>query len=66
MHHFSNRIAHTTAFVTSADIKDHRDKCDANHFHQAGHSIQNVRVKGLWLLIHRHCQRQEGHGVVPD
>ena len=36
-----------------ADIKYHsrRDKSVASHFNQAGHSIHNVRVKGLWLLF---------------
>ncbi|WP_419640437.1 hypothetical protein, partial [Thiolapillus sp.] len=34
-----------------ADIKHHRDKPVANHFNQAGHSIHNIRVKGLWLLF---------------
>ena len=29
----------------------HRDKLVANHFNQAGHSIHNIRVKGLWLLF---------------
>ena len=28
------------------DIKYHRNK--PNHFHQAGHSIHNVRAKGMW------------------
>ena len=32
-------------------VKYHRDKPVANHFKQAGHSIHNVRVKGLWLLF---------------
>ena len=36
---------------TLADTKHHRDKPVANHFNQAGHSIHNIRVKGLWLLF---------------
>ena len=34
-----------------ADIKQHRDKPVANLFNQAGHSIHNIRIKGLWLLF---------------
>ena len=34
-----------------ADITYHRDEPAANHFTQAGHSIHDVRVKGLWLLF---------------
>ena len=34
-----------------ADVKHHRDKTVTNHFNQAGHSIHNVRVLGLWLLF---------------
>ena len=34
-----------------ADIKHHRDKPVTNHFNQAGHSIHNIHVKGLWLLL---------------
>ena len=34
-----------------ADIKQHRDKPVANHFNPAGHSIHNIRVKGLRLLF---------------
>ena len=34
-----------------ADIKHRRDKPVANYFKQTGHTIHNIRVKGLWLLF---------------
>ena len=34
-----------------ADIEYHRDNPAANHFNQAGHNINNVHVKELWLLF---------------
>ena len=34
-----------------SDIKYHRNKPVANHFNQAGHTIHNIRVKGLRLLF---------------
>ena len=34
-----------------ADVKYHRDKPVDIHFNQAGDSIHDVRVKGLWLLF---------------
>ena len=48
------KIGHTlnTCFKEHlADIKYHRDKPVANHFNQAGHSIHNICVTGLWLLF---------------
>ena len=33
-----------------ADIRYNRDKPVAIHFNSHGHSIQHVRVKGLWLM----------------
>ena len=43
-----------------ADLKLHRDKPVANHFNQAGHSIQNIRVKGLWLLFTNNASDRKG------
>ena len=34
-----------------ADIKHRRDKPVSKHFNQTGHTIHNIRVKGLWLLF---------------
>ena len=36
---------------TPLDLTYDIDKPIANHFSQAGHSIDTVRVKGLWLLF---------------
>ena len=33
------------------DIKHRRDKPVANLFNQTGHTIHNIRIKGLWLLF---------------
>ena len=46
---YIGEIGHT--FDTS--FKEHlaKIKANSNHFNQAGHSIPNVCVKGLWLLF---------------
>ena len=33
------------------NIRFHRDKPVANHFNQTNHSIHDIRVKGLWIML---------------
>ena len=34
-----------------ADIKHRKDKPVTDHFNQTGHTIHNICVKGLWLIL---------------
>ena len=47
----TGRILDTRFKEHLADIKRRRDKPVADHFNQTDHTIDSIRVKGLWLLF---------------
>ena len=51
LHEKTECTIHTCFKKNLLDIKYRRDKPVANYFNQAGHSIHNVHVKGMWFLF---------------